>query len=102
MEIIETGFLNFRVNLDYVKRVLEIHPIKNEILKFVPHKMDKKYFMKSFLKFLKYKDTLDLSLYGFEKTIVTSDNFGTKVFYKAKFENFFWSEIFEAVHLKLV
>jgi hypothetical protein len=44
--------------------------MKNEILKFTPNKIDKKYFMKSFLKFLKYKDTLDLSLYGFEKYIL--------------------------------
>lgn len=100
--LIQTGFLQYFINTTKVKAILELHPLKEEILKFKPKNNDRKSYLRAYNRFILHIDKLDLSKYGFRAETTTSEFFGTKTFYKTDFQNFFYSEIFEAVHLKLV
>ena len=88
-------YITKKIDFNLMKDVLKQHPkLKNEILKFIPKTIDTKNLLKSYNKFLRHKDTLNLSNFGFISNVVNSPNFGTKTFYKPKIQ-FFWVELFE-------
>lgn len=99
---IKTGLLNNSIDLDKIRACIEVHDLRNEILKFKPRQKNRKGFMNAYVLFLSHKDKLDLSKFGFIKEKVVSDTFGEKVFFKPKVNNFFYSELFEAIHLGLL
>lgn len=102
MNKVQTGLLNYFIDVEKVKSMLEMHPLKDEVLKFKPTSKTRKAFLTAYNKFLRYKENLDLTKFGFRAETLTSEAFGTKTFYKTDFKDFFYSEIFEAIHLKLV
>ncbi len=103
MKKVNTGMLNYFVDVDKIEAQLEkFKGIKHEILKFRPSRSNRKAYMRAYNKFLTHKDTLDLTKFGFRADTTTSPSFGTKTFYKPDEKDFFWAELFEAVHLGLV
>ncbi len=98
-----TGLLNYFVDLDNIKLILDTHKgIDQEVKKFTPKSKTAKAYMSAYKEFLTYRDTLDMSKFNFKIERVESEVFGTKEFYKTDIKHFFWSEIFEAIHLNLV
>ena len=103
-EIVKTGFLNYTIDLNKVKAMDSIHPLKSMMIAFKPKDHSQKSFMAAYKRFLSYmnKNQSELLKYGFIAETVSSEAFGTKTFYKSQFESFFYSELFEAYHLGLI
>lgn len=93
-------YITKNINISLMKDVLKQHPkLKNEILKFIPKVLDTKNLLKSYNRFLKHKDNLNLLDFGFIPKVVNSPTFGEKTFYKSKID-FFWVELYEFCILK--
>lgn len=95
--IIKTGYLNYHIDTGKIQKFLNNHKGIETLFKdFKPKEHTRKAFMSAYKKFLSFKDKNEVVLlnYNFHAETISSENFGTKTFYKTN-EAFFWSELFE-------